>query len=234
MRRPAADLHLGDLLQEPTYTGAAKPTGCKDFFELGEFPGKRAASSGALPNPLLECALIADGVPRDKLYPLDLDRAFRKIQTIKSELVFWNSGADSTQLMTAGEVDQILAWNGRAYAAIAEQKAAYTAAHGEEFLHYDALVVPKDVKDTALAMKLVAYMMDPARQATMTTLIPYAPANTKAKLSGLPTGLEQYLPSTNPKVAAAIIVQDQRWWAEHADDGGEPLATGLQRMTGIG
>ena len=200
-----------------SYKGESKPTGCRDFFDVARFPGKRAAYSGALPNPLLECALIADGVPRASLYPLDLDRAFKKIQTIKDKLVVWNSGADSAQLMTAGEVDMILAWNGRAYAGIQEQKAAYTPAHGDEFLHYDALVVPKGVKDTAQAMKLVAYMMDPQRQATLTTLIPYAPANKKAKLTNLPAGLDAYLPGTNPNVAAALIVQDQRWWAENAD-----------------
>lgn len=190
-----------------------KPTGCAGFFDTVKFPGKRAVSANAIPNALVECALIADGVPRESLYPLDVERAFKKIATIKKDLVFWNSGSDSTQLMVTGEVAMIMAWNGRAYAAIGQQNATYSQALGETFLIYDALVVPKGVKDKANAMKLVNFMLDPARQATLTGLIPYSPSNTTAKLPDLPAALKEYLPETNPALAATVIVQDQRWWA---------------------
>lgn len=200
-----------------TYKGAEKPTGCRDFFDVKKFPGKRSANSGALPNALIECALIADGVARDALYPLDIDRAMRKIMTIRDSFALWNSGADSAQFMAAGEVDMILAWNGRAYDAIEKQRAKFAPAYGESFLVYDALVVPKGVKDKKLAMKLVAYMMDPVRQAKMTTLLPYSPSNKDAKLVNLPAGLKDYLPETSPKVAEGVIVQQQKWWAENAD-----------------
>ncbi|GAA0895718.1 ABC transporter substrate-binding protein [Pseudonocardia zijingensis] len=193
------------------------PTGCADFFDVARFPGKRAASSSAMPNPLVECALIADGVPREQLYPLDVDRAFRKIETIKPDLVFWNSGSESSQFMLAGEVDMILAWNGRAYAAIEEQNAAFSPAYGEAFLHYDTMVVPKGVADPAAAMRFVAFTMDPARQAKLTTLIPYEPSKPGAPLVDLPPGLQEFLPSTNPKVAEGVIVQNQRWWAENGE-----------------
>jgi putative spermidine/putrescine transport system substrate-binding protein len=199
------------------YPSGSVPSGCRDFFDVQRFPGKRAVSSVAVPNPLLECALIADGVPRDKLYPLDTERAFRKIETIRKDLIFWNTGSDSAQLMASGEVNMILAWNGRAYAAIAEQKAGFAQAYGESITHYDALVVPKGVRDTAAAMKLVNYMMDARRQAYLTTLIPYAPANRDAKLTGLNPTLRDFLPDTNPKLAKGVVVQDQRWWAANAD-----------------
>jgi putative spermidine/putrescine transport system substrate-binding protein len=200
-----------------TYSGET-PTGCADFFDTVRFPGKRAVRESGLPNPLVECALIADGVARDKLYPLDLDRAFAKIETIKEDLVFWATGADSEQLMSSGEVAMIHAWNGRAYAAITEQDAKFAPAYGEAFLIYDTLVVPKGVADPDQAMQLIEFMLDPERQATLTSLIPYSPANLKADLSDLPGPLQEFLPETNPKVEQGTIVQDQRWWAEHADD----------------
>lgn len=200
-----------------SFPGDSHPTNCRDFFDTTRFPGKRAAGSTATPNALVECALIADGVPRESLYPLDVDRAFRKLQTIKNDLVFWNSGTDSVQLMTSGEVSMILAWNGRAYAAISDQKAKFAPVYEESFLHYDALVVPKGVKDSATAMKLVAYMMDPARQADLTRIIPYAPSNKKATLGDLPAALKGFLPNTNPELQKGTIVQDQRWWAENAE-----------------
>lgn len=203
--------------KKDAYPSGSTPSGCRDFFDVNRFPGKRAISSVAVPNAALECALIADGVPKDKLYPLDTERAFRKLETIKKNLVFWDTGSDSAQLMTTGEVSMILAWNGRAYAAIAEQNAKFAQSYGESITHYDALVVPKGVKDTATAMKLVDYMMDAKRQAYLTTLIPYAPSNRDAKLTGLSPTLRDFLPATNPKLARGVIVQDQKWWADNAD-----------------
>ena len=71
--------------------GDRVPQSCADFFDTKTYPGKRAVRSAALPNPLIECALIADGVKPDDLYPLDIDRAFKKIETISDNLVFWES-----------------------------------------------------------------------------------------------------------------------------------------------
>ena len=71
-----------------------------------------------LPRPALRCrkhpiyaletALIADGVPMDKLYPLDVDRAFKKLEQLKPHvLVWWSSGAQSAQVLKDGEVDMV-------------------------------------------------------------------------------------------------------------------------------
>jgi putative spermidine/putrescine transport system substrate-binding protein len=42
---------------------------------------------------MLEIALLADGVAPDKLYPLDLDRAFKKLDTIKKNTIWWATNA---------------------------------------------------------------------------------------------------------------------------------------------
>lgn len=199
-------------------TDGEHPTGCRDFFDTERFPGKRAVRESGLPNPLIECALIADGVPRDSLYPLDVDRAFDKIATIKDDLIFWAAGADSAQLMTSGEVAMIHAWNGRAHDAIAEQGAEFASAYGESFVIYDALVVPNGVSDPDAAMELIQFMMDPARQANLTSLIPYSPTRQDATLTNLPEPLKEFLPETNPKVERGAIIQDQQWWADNGDD----------------
>jgi len=77
-----------------------------------KFPGRRALRNH--PIATLEAALMADGVAPDKLYPLDVDRAFRKLEEIKPNVtVWWTSGAQSAQLLTTAEVDMVMAWNGR-------------------------------------------------------------------------------------------------------------------------
>lgn len=198
--------------------GADGPDTCAAFFDPKTYPGKRSVRSSALPNPLLECALLADGVAADKLYPLDLDRAFTKIETIKDELVFWEAGSDSETQMASGEVDLIMAWNGRAHAAVADQDAPFAGGSGESLLIYDALVVPVGVADPDEVMKLINFMMRPEHQAKLTTLIPYSPSAKNAELTDIPEDLKPFLPQTNPKMAEGSIVQDQQWWAENADE----------------
>src|SRR5262249_4074018 len=53
------------------------PTSWADFWDVQKFPGPRSLCLSDSPRTLI-FALLADGVPRDELYPLDLDRAFRK------------------------------------------------------------------------------------------------------------------------------------------------------------
>ena len=82
--------------------------------------------------PDAETLLLADGVPADKLYPLDLDRAFKKLDEIKPHItVWWTSGAQSAQLLNDGEVDMVMAWNGRVSALTKEgAKVAFTYNQG--------------------------------------------------------------------------------------------------------
>ena len=80
----------------------ARPAGWADLFDTEEIPGKRTFYKWSAPG-VLEIALLADGVPADKLYPLDLDRAFKKLDTIKNDIVWWGGGAESQQLLASGE-----------------------------------------------------------------------------------------------------------------------------------
>ena len=70
-----------------------------------------------LNNPVrtLQFALVADGVPLDKVFPIDVDRAFKKLEQIKPHIkVWWTQGNQSQQLMRDGEVDMMVMWNARA------------------------------------------------------------------------------------------------------------------------
>ena len=88
---------------------------------MKNFSGKRTFYKWSAPG-VLEIALLADGVAPDKLYPLDLDRAFRKLDTIKSEIVWWSGGAQSQQLLASGEASVGQFWNGRVFAVQKEQE----------------------------------------------------------------------------------------------------------------
>jgi putative spermidine/putrescine transport system substrate-binding protein len=61
--------------------GQNGPKSWADFWDVKRFPGRRCLRRSPLDT--LEQALLADGVPLDKLYPLDVDRA-SKVSTRSS------------------------------------------------------------------------------------------------------------------------------------------------------
>ena len=101
------------------------PTSWADFFDTQKYPGKRSLRQG--PKTTLEIALIADGVaPKDvyKVLATDegIERAFKKLDTIKNDIVWWKAGAQPPQLLASGEVAMTSVYNGRIDAANKNEK----------------------------------------------------------------------------------------------------------------
>jgi putative spermidine/putrescine transport system substrate-binding protein len=61
---------------------------------------------------------MADGVPTDKLYPLDIDRALRKLTEIKNNILWYDGLAQAEQYMTDGQAQLGLVADGRVLSAI--------------------------------------------------------------------------------------------------------------------
>ena len=97
----------------------------------------------------------ADGVAPDKLYPLDLDRAFNKLDTIKKDIVWWGGGAQSQQLLASGEAALGQFWNGRVYA-LQQDGAPVGVSWKQNLVMADFLVIPKGAKNKDAAMKFLA------------------------------------------------------------------------------
>ena len=101
-----------------------QPKSIADFFDVEAFPGKRAIQNR--PGGNLEWALYADGVPIEEIYdalrtPEGVERALRKLDTIKEHLVFWSEGAQAPQLLADREVAFATGYNGRMFAASEEE-----------------------------------------------------------------------------------------------------------------
>lgn len=192
------------------------PTSWKDLWSTKEFPGPRALRDD--PMSSLEIALLADGVPPDSLYPLDVNRAFRKLSELrkKTKLILWSSGDEARQLLVNKSVSMLAGWNGRLYAAIEDGKPVGIC-WNNEILEMDWWVIPKGAKNAANAMKLLAFSLQPDQQADQSKYITYGPANLKAIPiieSELPLSYREYLP-TYPKNMKNAIVLSQQWWSEH-------------------
>ncbi len=89
------------------------PKNVADFFDVAKFPGPRAlASNEPVYNMML--ALAADGVTQDQLWPLDIPRALKKLDTIKPSVAsWWESSDQAMQAWRAGEVVMSTFWAGR-------------------------------------------------------------------------------------------------------------------------
>jgi putative spermidine/putrescine transport system substrate-binding protein len=204
----------------------AQPTGWKDFWDTKNFPGPRSLYNDAFGT--LEFALMADGVPVDKVYPLDVDRAFRKLEEIRPALkVWWKSGAQSVQLITSGEVNFIPMWNARAMVAAQTGNVGYT--YNQGILDFETLVIPKGAPHAALAQKVVARIIAADHEASFARALHYGPANALAFEGGrIPEDDAKLLPSA-PENKKLQAVTDPIWWLEHQEAVTERFQNFLQK-----
>jgi putative spermidine/putrescine transport system substrate-binding protein len=199
--------------------GENGPQSWADFWNVEKFPGRRSLRND--PAEVLEAALLADGVAPDKLYPLDLDRAFKSLEKIKPYIsVWWSSGAQSAQLLTDGEVDMIGAWSGRVTAAQAQgAKVDYTFNQG--LLVADCLVIPKGAKHKDLAMKALAAALSADIQANLPQYIDYGPANAKAYDTGKIAPDVAARLNTGPDNVKKQVIFRGDWWGQHGAEARE-------------
>lgn len=182
-----------------------------DFWNTKDYPGARALRN--LPRPTLEIALRADGVPADKLYPLDVDRAFKKLEEIKPHITtWWTSGGQSAQLISDGEVDMVQIWNGRA-SAVQAAGAPVAFTYNDGILETNSLCVLKGTRHRDAAMKFVNEAISAKLQAALPMIIDYGPLNPEAFTTGtIPAARQAVLPSS-PENLAKQAVLSAKWWA---------------------
>lgn len=200
----AASHAFSTVLAWRTDKFAETPKTWADFWDVEKFPGTRCLQRYAA--RVLPLALLADGVPMDKLYPLDIDRAFAKLDEIKPHIaVWWTAGAQSTQLLRDGEVDMIGLWHGRFYEAErAGAPVAMTWEQNERDLAY--WVVAKDTPNAEAAREFVKFATSAKPLAGFVKQAEYGPIN-PAALEFI-TADEQKLMPTAPENAAQGFDQD--------------------------
>jgi putative spermidine/putrescine transport system substrate-binding protein len=155
------------------------PQSWADFWNVKKFPGGRSLYDRSF--TCLCFALLADGVPIDKLYPMDIDRAFRKMDEIKPHIkVWWKDGAQSQQLIRDGEVDMIAIWSARAVDLMDDHVPLEIVWNGAE-LFFTNLTVPKGDPNAKLAWQFANFVAQAKPQAELCTMLPYGPANPQSR-----------------------------------------------------
>lgn len=196
--------------------GGRKPDGWADFWDTQTFPGPRTliGGSGGL-TPDLEAALMASGVPKDEVYPIDIDKAYASLSKVKPHVVkWWDAGAIPAQMISDKEVVLAEAWNGR-IAAIQAKGAPVAISWNQGLLRTDAWAVPKGAPNRENAMKFTAFITLPIPQARLSMLIPYGFVNDKAA-EYIPAERLKMLP-TAPDIKKQMLIYDSQWWADNRD-----------------
>jgi putative spermidine/putrescine transport system substrate-binding protein len=206
------------------------PTTVADFFDLEKFPGKRGVRKS--PKVAMEWALLADGVPAGELYkvlgtPAGVARAFKKLDKIKSSIVWWEAGSQAPQLLADGAVTLVMAYNGRIADAVKKDGKPFKIVWDGQVYDYEWWAVPTGAKHAKTAAEFIVFASQPQRYADLTKYIPYAPPRKqaialvdKARLDDLPTA------PANFKNAVQI---DAAFWADNGDALGKQFQTWLAR-----
>ncbi|WGD37026.1 ABC transporter substrate-binding protein [Lysinibacter sp. HNR] len=209
-------MQYGYVIMYNTEKYPVAPTGWSDFFDTVKFPGKRAIAGFEDVGPgVFEGALLADGVAAEELYPLDMDRVYNRLDTIKSSLIYWKTGAESTQMMESGEADMALVWSGRGYEAV-NNGAPYAPIWDESLVIMDALAVPRNARNPDAAFAYINYYLGAEQQAKLTELTSYSPVHTGAQPQ-LDALARSFL-ITNPEVAGVMVPTNATWWGKNYDE----------------
>jgi len=195
------------------YSKANHPRSWAEFWDVTKFPGRRALFRN--PRYLVEAALMADGVPPDKLYPLDVERAFKSLDRIKPHVTnWWTAGNQPAQMLAAGQLDLGMVFSARVYT-YAKEGGTVDIEWNQGIYGYDYYVIPKGTRNKALAMKFVNWALQAKPNADYAIKFPQGPVNRKST-ELLPADIAEWLPST-PRNNARMSLMNYDYWADNED-----------------
>jgi putative spermidine/putrescine transport system substrate-binding protein len=194
--------------------GGRRPTKWADLWDTKRFPGRRILDSSTINDGTLEAALLADGVSPAKLYPLDVDRALKKLDEIKSDILWFNSGSQMIQYFQEGQGTIGTGWDGRINI-LKHQGAPVDYTFNQALMQWANFVVPRGAPHPDAAMKLLSFATQALPQARMVEGIEYGPVNPRA-FGYLPKSLAPHI-SGNPQELRVSVPINWKWWADNYD-----------------
>ncbi len=228
-----ADCFIPQIVYSTTFgyrtdmVGDTPPTSVCAVFDTTAYPGKRSLEKRPINN--MEWALLCDGVAKEDIYDvLETEagqaQAFAKLDTIKSDVIWWSAGADTPQLLADGEVIMGSTYNGRLFSLIAEQNQPVAMLWDAQVYDLDGWIIPAGLSPERQkrALDYVYFATDTQRLADQAKYISYGPARkSSAPLVGkhatLGIDMAPHMP-TDPENAKNVLLPNYEWWADYRDD----------------
>jgi putative spermidine/putrescine transport system substrate-binding protein len=197
---------------------ANAPRGWADFFDTTRSPGHRALRRG--PKTTLEIALLADGVPRERVYAelateAGVARAFARLGAIRRDLLWWERGSQPVQWLAAGEVVMTAAYNGRIALANAQDGRDFGIAWPQNLSTLDSWVIMRGSANHARALDFLRFAGQAQVQAGLPPRIPYG-VTAQGVAALLPAPLLAQLPTAPAHLDEALRIDD-RFWVDNLD-----------------
>ena len=202
-----------------------KPSKLADFFDVKKFPGMRAISKR--PVVAMEFAVMADGVPPEKVYevlstPEGLDRAFKKLDAIKDNLIFWEAGAQPPQMLADGEVVMTTAYNGRIFNAQIKENKPFVIIWDHHVYNTDNYAILKGTKHLETALEFLKFATSTQALADQASWISYGPSRKSSvplisTYHGTDVQMSPHMPTAPQNFGNALATNDE-WWADHQDE----------------
>jgi len=192
------------------------PQNCDDFFDTTKFPGKRAVWDYVAAAGVLECAAIAAGADPANPYPLDVDKAFEKLQSIKADLTTFSSGSQAVDAMVNKDYPIVMATT-RNYVDAAEKGADYGIATGFAGRGAGAFAIPKGAPNRDAAVAWLKFIMNTDRNREINAGAPPYYSTTGGEV---PADWPQAAKDVNVVKGGLSDVAwnvDQQWWADNYD-----------------
>jgi putative spermidine/putrescine transport system substrate-binding protein len=221
----AVDWGVGNYLyaQVLTYNtkkwGGRLPASWKDVWDFKAFPGKRAFRRE--PDGTLEAGLLADGVPRDKLYPIDMPHALDMQKRMKEHAIYYDTIATGQNAFRDGEVQLGLLLNTRAWPLKNDTKGVCDYTWNEGIVWGACWMVPKGATGGKAIWEFIASTQDPAGQAELLKTNGYGPVNPAA--SALLTDDLKAINPGDPANYAKMIPGGIEWYSKNATQARQQL-----------
>lgn len=195
------------------------PQNWADFWNVKKWPGKRVLYKD--PRDSLEAALMADGVPRDEVYavlskPEGVDRAFKKLDELKANLLWWTNPGQARQLLISGDAVMAATYGGGLIILNRKEHTNFKLSWTDALLHIDYWAIVKGTPHLATAMRYLDYVSRPDRQAAFSneSLQGGIPNRDAAKL--IDPAVYPMLPTT-PEHLKVALASNPQFWLENYD-----------------
>lgn len=193
------------------------PGNWADFWDVERFPGSRGMHRN--PQTTLEFALLADGVPVNDLYPLDIDRALEKLESLREHLLlWWEQGAQPTQMMASGDIDMVSVWNSR-IDRLSNDESPVMIQWNEAAISGDSWVLPAGSENGDVALDFLRFASRPETGAAFASLVPFGPVNERT-FDLLTSEFRERLP-TSPELRPLQFFINHDWWLTNRESATE-------------
>jgi len=195
------------------------PESLEDVFNVGAFPGQRGMQKTAKNN--VEWALMADGVDPTQVYKVlnteeGKQRALDKLDSIRSQIRWWEDGSKPQEWLTGGEVAMSSAYNGRIFNEIVKNDESLGYIWDGQVWTIEVWAIPRGAPNMGDALKFISYATRTESMAKLTDYLSYAPG----RQSSLPLVKREYqshMP-TAPGNRRNAVRASFLWWADNSED----------------